>query len=198
MVLLLDFFKLKACTWSYFSQVVRDKKGTAWRKVCTHSLQFCAVPKRGNCCWGCENDAKVMQDSDALFVYFLYLSAFLPTLCHLTIFCPEFVHHRIFGSAHHRICAKSESLHDAFVNLCIRLISNDASCEFVHHYITGQLNLALFLHTAQFRKESFVIVRFDPFTKYFSSSFALHELVISLAYLMRLLYALWMNFPLKY
>ena len=83
-------------------------------------------------------------------------------------------------------------------NLCIRLTSNDASCEFVHHHITGQLNLSLFLHAAQFRKESIVIVRFNPFTKYFSSSFALHELVISLAYLMRLLYALSMTFPLKF
>ena len=156
MVLLLDFFKLKACTWSYFSQVVRDKKGTAWRKVCTHSLQFCAVPKRGNCCWGCENDAKVMQDSDALFVYFLDLSAFLPPLCHLALFCPEFVHHRIFWSIcasesqhHHIKWCVCESCHQ---NLCIRLTSNDASCEFVHHHITGQLNLALFLHAAQLRK----------------------------------------------
>ena len=151
---------------------------------------LCSSSARGNCCWGCRDDAKMMQDNDALFVYFLYLSAFLPTLCHLALFCPEFVHHRIFGSSHHRICASSES--------CIRLTSNDASCEFVHHHITGQLNLALFLQAAQFRKESIVIVRFNPFTKYFSSSFALHELVISLAYLMRLLYALWMNFPLNF
>ena len=83
-------------------------------------------------------------------------------------------------------------------NVCIRLTSNDASCEFVHHHITGQLNLSLFLHAAQFRKESIVILRLNPFTKYSSSSFALHELVISLAYLMRLLYALSMTFPLKF
>ena len=112
------FFKLKKCTWSYFSQVVRDKKGTAWRKVCTHSLQFCAVPQRGNCCWGCRDDAKMMQDNDALLVYFLCLSAFLPTLCHLALFYPEFVHHRIFGSSHHRICASSESLHQTHIQWC--------------------------------------------------------------------------------
>ena len=146
---------------------------------------LCSSSARGNCCWGCRDDAKMMQDSDALFVHFLYLSAFLPTLCHLALFCPEFVHHRITEFVHHQ-------------NLCIRLTSNDASCEFVHHHITGQLNLALFLHAAQFKKENIVILRLNPFTKYFSSSFALHELVISLAYLMRLLYALSMTFPLKF
>ena len=106
--------------------------------------------------------------------------SFAQNLCIIAFLDPhltEFVHHQ---------------------NLCIRLTSNDASCEFVHHHITGQLNLALFLHAAQFRKESIVIVRFNPFTKYFSSSFALHELVISLAYLMRLLYALSMTFPLEF
>ena len=40
------FFKLENCTWSNFSQVVRDKKGTAWRDGTPHSLQFCAVPQR--------------------------------------------------------------------------------------------------------------------------------------------------------
>ena len=89
------------------------------RKVRTHSLQFCAVPKRGNCCWGCRDDAKMMQDNGALFVYFLYLSAFLPTLCHLALFCPEFVHHRFFGSSPHRICASSESLHQTHIKWCI-------------------------------------------------------------------------------
>ena len=156
----------------------------------THSLQFCAVPQRGNCCWGCRDDAKMMQDNDALFVYFLYLSAFLPTLCHLALFYPEFVHHRIFGSSHHRICASSESLHQAHIKWCILWI-----CASSHH---RSAEPGIVPARSSIEEVKHLIVRFNPFTKYFSSSFALHELVISLAYLMRLLYALWINFPLKY
>ena len=65
-----------------------------------------------------------MQDSDALFVYFLDLSAFLPTLYHLALFCPEFVHHHITEFVHQNLGIITSN--DAFVNLAIRIFASDS------------------------------------------------------------------------